>query len=45
MNMTIASYKIKEIHRCCDKLINSKNISINAETMVKMSIIADNTYS
>ena len=38
------SYKIKEIHKCCDKLINSKNISANAEYCEDEHYTGDNTY-
>lgn len=39
------SYKIKEIHKCCDKLINSKNITINNEYCENEIYCGDNSYS
>jgi DNA repair exonuclease SbcCD ATPase subunit len=39
------SYKIKEIHKCCNKLINSQNISVNAEYCEDEHYTGDNTYS
>ena len=39
------SFKIKEIHKCCDQLINSKNININAEYCEDEHYCGDNTYS
>lgn len=36
------SYKILDIERCCDKLINSKNISINTEYDEYETFVDDN---
>ena len=39
------SYKIKEIEKCCDKLTNSKNISINAKYCEGDNSYEDDSYS
>lgn len=39
------SYKIKSIEKCCDKLTNSKNISINAEYCEGDNSYEDDSYS
>lgn len=39
------SYKIKSIEKCCDKLTNSENISINAEYCEGDNSYEDDSYS
>ena len=39
------SYKIKSIEKCCDKLTNSNNISINSEYCEGDNSYDDNSYS
>lgn len=39
------SYKIKSIEKCCNKLTNSMNITINNEYCENENYCGDNTYS